>query len=434
MDAAGLLAAWLIQCALQSIYFIGLLTPKKKEKKTAAVFTAAQLPPMALCYLFVSDGLMNGLVRWVLAAASVLALCRVFFSDSWKTIGIAVCGIYLLIFLDSFFLVFLFQIFGIPAGEMLEGTMEAAGSLVFNGMYFLSIVLVVVIKKRKLQQWLHGGVPSEFIVSAIILFLAQAAAYMMFLWFPAASGVTFSNGTVMAGAALCIAADVLLLCLLLEQLGKERLAFRMKLMEKQSRLELSYYTSVNEKIQETRRLKHDFNNQLQTAYRVMAQGGREEAEALLRQLEERIGDSEPAVCCSNPVINAIVWDKKKEAGERGVALKADIRLPEETGISKADLCGIFSGMLEEGLRAAALCEMERTVSVTAYKEDGYCVIETEYTVSRENEAKDREAQGDEGSVMPVLREIARRYEGGLTAEKGPGSFRAAIRLKDCKAL
>ena len=141
-----------------------------------------------------------------------------------------------------------------------------------------------------------------------------------------------------------------------QQVLVDQLADQLKLLERQSRLELAYYTALDEKTREVRKIRHDFNNQLQTAYSVFAQGRPEEAQKHLQQLERRIEEASPVYFCGNPILNALLWDKQKEAKARQVAFQADVRLPEETGIEQIDLCSVFSNLLDNAAEAAASCE------------------------------------------------------------------------------
>lgn len=83
---------------------------------------------------------------------------------------------------------------------------------------------------------------------------------------------------------LCVAADIILFKLVLSSSERDFLAAQLEVLTMQGQRELEYYDSVNEKIQEIRRIRHDFNNQLQAAYGVVQMGteqGRETAAALL---------------------------------------------------------------------------------------------------------------------------------------------------------
>ena len=276
--------------------------------KTAAVFLLTQTCYILFSWYFIDSGGLN----WFCMVVLLLILCPILFTDGWKRIIAAICGIYLLVFLTTFLVVLMFLPFGITPHELTGGKLEMVGNFMFSFLYFAGAYIFIAFKNRRARIWSSRETMSAVLFSVIQLFLVQAVAYLMILALPALEDVTLPNAALIAGTVLCMVADILLFRMLMERSQKEQLAMQLSLMEKQSRLELTYYTSVNQKLQEVRKIRHDFNNQLQTAYGVLAQGNSEEAKTLLRQLEERIAASSPVYYCANPIVNAILWEKGQE--------------------------------------------------------------------------------------------------------------------------
>ncbi len=423
--SAGLLISWLVQCVLNAVYFSNLLVLRRTVKKPMVLFALFQFPVMFFSYLFITDG--N--IRWIFASVGLTVLFRLTCADSWKKIFISVCGLYLLIFLATYLVIFFFQMFHISAHDMLDGGLEVASNFVFNFFYFIAIFVVVHVKNRKQYDWKSKRIRSVLLFSVVQLFLVQLAAYVVILWIPALNDFTLPNAGVMAGAVLCMTADLLLFQFLLEKAQKEQLAVQLRVKERQSRLELAYYESIHEGIQEIRWLRHDFNNQLQTAYHVLAQGNRKEAQELLCQLEERIEASSPVCYCSNPVINALLWDKGKEARIRGIVFQTDVKLTEQTGVEISDLCSIFSSLLDERIQASSRMKGEQRIFVSAYQKEGVCVIQAEHTGGMENQAENESAENETDSRFLVLQEVIRRYRGSMAREKTREGIQQTVKLK-----
>ncbi len=425
MVAIGLWVAQLLQAAVNIIYFSNVLTRRFSPMKTAAVFLLTQSCYILFSWYFIDSGGLN----WFCVVVLLLILCPILFTDGWKRIIAAICGIYLLVFLTTFLVVLMFLPFGITPHELTGGKLEMVGNFMFSFLYFAGAYIFIAFKNRRARIWSSRETMSAVLFSVIQLFLVQAVAYLMILALPALEDVTLPNAALIAGTVLCMVADILLFRMLMERSQKEQLAMQLSLMEKQSRLELTYYTSVNQKLQEVRKIRHDFNNQLQTAYGVLAQGNSEEAKTLLRQLEERIAASSPVYYCANPIVNAILWEKGQEAKERNISFETDVRLSDQLSMEKVDLCSCFSNLLDNGIRAASDCEKDRYVSVRAYEKKGYCVIQVENSAQSHEMPAVRTPKDGHGYGLPILQTIARRYEGSFTAEKIPGGVRTALTLR-----
>ena len=162
---------------------------------------------------------------------------------------------------------------------------------------------------------------------------------------------------------------------------------------------------------------------------MLAQGNRKEAQELLCQLEERIEASSPVCYCSNPVINALLWDKGKEARIRGIVFQTDVKLTEQTGVEISDLCSIFSSLLDERIQASSRMKGEQRIFVSAYQKEGVCVIQAEHTGGMENQAENESAENETDSRFLVLQEVIRRYRGSMAREKTREGIQQTVKLK-----
>ena len=425
MVTIGLWVAQLIQCVMNIIYCSRVLHARFSAEKTMALFVPAQIPYIIIAYFWID----NGFINWICAASYFAILCRIFYTDSWKRIVAAICGLYLLIFLTTFITAFIFQLFSIRIHELMDGMLETMGNFLFSFVFLIILYIFIFIKERQVHNWSSRDIMSLVIFSVIQMFLVQAVAYLMLLGLPAVTDFILPNAAMVAGTVLCMVADILLFRMLLERSQKERLAVQLEVMEKQSQLELTYYTSVNQKLQEVRKIRHDFNNQLQTAYGVLAQGNPDEAKTQLLQLEERIAGSSPVYYCPNPILNAILWEKGKEAEAGNIIFETEVRLPEQVGIEKVDLCSLFSNLLDNGLKAAAQCTGERRVSVRAFEQGGYCVVQVENTAAEKETPEIKTPRNGHGYGLTILKTIAQRYNGKFTTEKMLQGVRTVVTLK-----
>ncbi len=420
--------AQLVQAGLNIFFFSHVLSPKYSWMKIVCGMMALQG-----VYLCSAQALnLNGLIRWMGAVMLQLAIAKLFFRNSWKVSIFSVGVQYILAFTGEFATELFIRILYPGQQGLPTPIMQAVGNAFFCLPYGLCIFLFCQFWKRNSSEISEKNIYATLAFPVLPFFLLSAAAYFLLVCLSRWNNVLIPAMNVVAGAFLCLGAAAIMFRMFSEMAKKDQLADQLKLLERQSRLELAYYTALDEKTREVRKIRHDFNNQLQTAYSVFAQGRPEEAQKHLQQLERRIEEASPVYFCGNPILNALLWDKQKEAKARQVAFQADVRLPEETGIEQIDLCSVFSNLLDNAAEAAASCE-KGGVSVQAYEQSGYCVVRVENTIPAETAPERKEkrtARGEgHGYGIPILKSICRKYGGTFRVKREAGKYQTVVTLK-----
>lgn len=102
---------------------------------------------------------------------------------------------------------------------------------------------------------------------------------------------------------------------------------KLSVLYQQRQYELDYYQMTNHHIEEMRTARHDFKNQIQTAYIMMEQGkSREKIEQLLGQASQWLEQSGMKGYCINPVANALeACEKIVNGRERRIWVKAQCK-------------------------------------------------------------------------------------------------------------
>ena len=236
---------------------------------------------------------------------------------------------------------------------------------------------------------------------------------------------------------------------------KEHLIAQLELMQQQAHRQLEYYQSMNEKILQMKKIRHDFNNQLQTAYGIFLRNteeSRKNAFEFLDQMQNHI-DNEKffSYYCSNMIVNVILDEKVRKAKEQGLVFETEITLPEELPIDMVDICSIFSNLLDNAIDSASLyansnfsskgialsntnepfeslSSYERgKISVLSYLRSGYFVVKV--TNSFQEDLSHSKKDPDlHGYGLSILKSIAQKYHGDFTTIAGNGVFTATIKL------
>lgn len=110
--------------------------------------------------------------------------------------------------------------------------------------------------------------------------------------------------------------------------------------------------------------QHDMRHHLTMLEGLIAAGKTEQASQYIHQMQSDIETITPRRYCENELVDLLCSSFAEKAQYAGARLDVDAKLPQELGISDADLCAVLSNALENALHAVAeLPEERRTVSL-----------------------------------------------------------------------
>lgn len=422
-----------LQSSTITFFFYNMLTPKYSFRRSLFISCLVEYTIILATY----GDYSNMALRQGLHFTAFLVLCRLLYRSAWRTICFSIVCMLILAFSCDFLALFLLYVCfpvikGFPDGKYL-----LLGNLLFTILYLTCIFFFLLLWRRIKNKLLPKSIFAAIIFPASQFFLVEAVIYYVTRQVAAGSSDLFPLVSVLVGIILCAAADITLFQVMLSNSAKERLAAQLEIMTRQASRELEYYRSINEKMMEIRKIRHDFNNQLQTAYSLIAKDeehGKEEALALLRQLEAHIKESSPVCFCPNMIVNVILEEKSRIARSQGIDMDISVPLPKQLSIEKADLCSIFSNLLDNAIHAVQAIptdDTDRNIRVRAQILAGYCIITVSNPLpgapdSRSTDKRDPEFHG---YGLPILHSIAEKYKGEFTICTDHGHFTSDIKLK-----
>ncbi|HIR87690.1 MAG TPA: GHKL domain-containing protein, partial [Candidatus Fimimorpha faecalis] len=121
------------------------------------------------------------------------------------------------------------------------------------------------------------------------------------------------------------------------------------ILQKEIQRELDYYKSLNTQITQMRKIRHDFNNQLQTAYMLL-----ENPNLKISNIPDQ--SNLRSVFCENKILDFILQSSYSHAKEVGISFNFNVVVPDSIRIEKIDLCSIFSNLLNNAIHAAQKTE------------------------------------------------------------------------------
>ena len=221
-------------------------------------------------------------------------------------------------------------------------------------------------------------------------------------------------------------ADLILLYILVEQGQKESLAKQLHELETLHQVEQLHYQAIEARREEMAKLRHDFNNQLVTAYHLAKQGEMTKVRALLDAVKADIAATGEYPYCGNAVVNAVLNEKAAVCEARGIRLETELNLGEIHSIQPVHMCSIFTNLLDNAIHAAEKCpESKRFIAVKAARREDYLHIKVENSALETKKVKQRKRKG---YGQEILRDIAHRYDGEFLTDWGTGVYRAVLSL------
>lgn len=429
MNIANVIVHCLEMC-MTCFFFYHVLTPKYSFKKIYSISCLIASIAVLIAY----TDYPNILFRQIIIFLSFLILCKNLYKDSFGCILFFICISYTLMTVCDLIITFsLYSMFPEAKGYP-EGKFLLFGNMLWIALYTFVIYIFLIIWKKEKNVFLPKKIYITVLFPLGQFFIMHAILYYSILQFLSGAyqiGIIFC----ILGSVICLYADITLFQVILDNSKKERLAAQIEVMNTEAYWELEYYNSINEKMQEIRKIRHDFNNQLQTAYNMIIsekERGEQVALQLLKQLRQQIEEATPIYYCSNLIVNVILAEKVREAKEQGIFIDVSVEFPENTILEKVDLCSVFSNLLDNAIHATALTEGQRTITVRTWFQAGYCIIKVTNPfspVSSDSQPTTKKTDKLHGYGLYILDAIAQKYHGEFNTHIDNLIFTANIKLK-----
>jgi signal transduction histidine kinase len=289
--------------------------------------------------------------------------------------------------------------------------------------YWLRYILCKRI--RQLPQKLEWGLPltllplNQAIILDILLYVVQTAprAQWNFLLLGLAGGAT-------------VIVDLIFFTAWKKRQREQVLQEQLRLTERQMETQMRYYRKIRENMSLVNQIRHDLNNQLQTAYSLLQSDHADAARAQLDEIRANLGKKAGAEYCENPVVNAVLAEKAEICREQDISLDAKACVPPQIPVQSAHLCAILANLLDNAIAAAQKAEkpwIELNVSVRAG-----CLLFCCTNVCAGQKASKKAAEEEllpiHGVGMSILRRVAAFYQGDVQIHREDDRFHAIVML------
>lgn len=258
------------------------------------------------------------------------------------------------------------------------------------------------------------------VISALFGWLSLAKIYSMAL--PSPSTLTL---------ILCIVIILLFVItfLILREIQKKRnLLSDYDALTKLHQLESEHYRTIENGRKELLSLEQQFHKKLSVIYERILSDDYDLAEDLTAKLIEQVAATKEFPFCPNPVINAVLTNKKHLCEQQSISFRAEISVQDCSLINKVHLCSVFSNLLDNAIHAceALPVELPRSVTVSAKQHGDYLHVKV---LNTSLPPMEKAPAPGHGYGQKILTDIASLYHGEFFTEFTGGIYKAAVSLQ-----
>ena len=202
------------------------------------------------------------------------------------------------------------------------------------------------------------------------------------------------------------------------------------MLEKQLDTQLSHYTALTSQYEINRRIRHDILHHVNTIQYLLANGQQQEATEYAGQFLAENQRGSQLGQCDNPVVDAFLYGRVKEAEAQGVTVDTNVILPSELPVSNTDLIIVFGNLMDNAMEACAKVESP-AIQMNAHVEKGHLVITESNPAPPEPEQRKqrRIPELERGVGMHILESVTEKYHGSCVSEIHDGQYSVSIFLR-----
>lgn len=192
------------------------------------------------------------------------------------------------------------------------------------------------------------------------------------------------------------------------------------------------YDSLQKKITEARRVKHDVRHHIATMQEYLYQKDYDALEHYLSNYQQSLPDDSHLHFCENTAVNAVLLYFYNQAKKNGIAYSVQVRIPKHLPIDETDLSILFGNLLENALDACRADTVKDKKIVVRGTADNYslCItIDNSFTGTLRKTATGNFLSTKHrglGVGTQSVRNIAEKYKGVSNFEAHDAMFFASV--------
>lgn len=134
-------------------------------------------------------------------------------------------------------------------------------------------------------------------------------------------------------------------------------------MKRQLTMQVEHLRQMNQKVEESAKMRHDFRHHLRTLMTLAGEGRLEELENYIRGITEINEGTRLGKLTDNIELDALVQYYSNLAQSNSIQFRARLKLPTELHFPIVELCGLIGNLLENAVEA---CQRQETLEKTIF--------------------------------------------------------------------
>ena len=223
--------------------------------------------------------------------------------------------------------------------------------------------------------------------------------------------------------------DVALFCLIGQTARKAELETANRLLNAQLDDQLKHYSALVDQYEDNRRIRHDIAHHMHTIRLLLESDRHQEATAYAGELMRQQEHSSQLGQCENPLVDAFLFSRIREARQTGIPVEASVVLPRRLPIANVDLVILFGNLMDNAVEACSQVASPFIRLEAGLRKDYLVVTESNPAPADDTRKKRRIPQLERGIGLHILTDLAGRYHGSCTQEVRDRQFTVSIALQ-----
>lgn len=331
---------------------------------------------------------------------------------------------------------FLFMTFFRPDASAYKSSLVIVIQMIV--IKFLSYVIILLInqtigKRKRIENtkvfWMYMLIP---VSSLMVMFITFYFIFSTELSFWVRLLFIFSYGFLFVGNIVSFYAFECYSGYLNQNLQQNLVIFK---QEK----DLEYYMQIAEIDKKQKELIHNISNQMKMISHFANQQDYKAVLKISGEINEEMRQDVKTIFCDNPVLNAILNEKKRDAEQHKIVAEFYVEPGIVLNISVTDMIALFGNLLDNAIRAASEAMREKYIKVFIYMQEigGFFVVKivnsfNEVVMDKGEFLSTKTDKGIHGVGIRSVNRIAEKYGGYLNCSVKDNEFESLLFLSTDK--
>lgn len=178
-----------------------------------------------------------------------------------------------------------------------------------------------------------------------------------------------SSFEVLSGTIALFIINIFVFYLYDKQMHSFRIRQEKYSLELQNQYQMSQLELMNETVEKSRSLRHDFLKHISMISYLNERGSKEELKDYLLEIQGNVKEQHKYIETGNFIFDSILNYKIQEAAERGIRINIQVKVPAELKVSIYDMNVILTNLLDNSIEAVKKIENKRIEGEITYSKN-----------------------------------------------------------------